>query len=193
MKLVAATTNRGKVRELAEALEGLGFEVLDLTAAGAGDAPAPDETGATFRENALLKARYYNEVTGLVAVADDSGLEVDALDGRPGLTSARYADSDAERIDRLLHELHGVPPNERTARFVCTLAMVGEEVEETFTGLCTGHIAETTAGTNGFGFDPVFVPDGETRTFGQLSKEEKSAVSHRGRALAAFAEYVRGR
>ena len=193
MRLLAATSNRGKVREIAAALAGLGFEVVDVNAAGAGDAPIPDETGTTFQENALLKARYYYELTGLLTVADDSGLEVDVLGGRPGLHSARYAQSDAERIAKLLAELNGVPMRERTARFVCAIALVGENLAETFSGTCEGHIRHTPHGANGFGFDPVFTPEGDTRTFAEMSSEEKAAVSHRGRALAALAAFIRGR
>jgi non-canonical purine NTP pyrophosphatase (RdgB/HAM1 family) len=193
MRLLAATTNRGKVRELAEALARLGFEVLDLHGAGTGDVPAPDETGTTFEENALLKARYYHGRTGLAVVADDSGLEVDALGGRPGLASARYSDTDATRVAKLLGELEGVPPAGRAARFVCALALVGEGLCETFTGTCQGRIVLAPAGANGFGFDPVFAPDGEYRTFAEMAPEEKAAVSHRGRALSALAEFVRGR
>jgi XTP/dITP diphosphohydrolase len=193
MRLLAATSNAGKAREIAAALAGLGLEVVDVNEAGVGDAPVPDETGTTFHENALLKARYYHELTGLLTVADDSGLEVDILGGRPGLHSARYAATDAERIAKLLGELDGVPMQERTARFVCAIALVGENLAETFTGTCEGRIRHTPHGTNGFGFDPVFTPEGDTRTFAEMTRDEKEAVSHRGRALAALAEFVRGR
>jgi XTP/dITP diphosphohydrolase len=193
MRLLVATSNSGKVREIAAALGGLGFEVVGVAEAGAGAVPAPEETGTTFQENALLKARYYHELTGLLTVADDSGLEVDVLGGRPGLHSARYAATDAERIAKLLAELDGVPMRERTARFVCAIALVGENLAETFSGTCVGRIRHTPVGANGFGFDPVFTPDGETRSFAEMSGDEKAAVSHRGRALAALAEFVRGR
>jgi XTP/dITP diphosphohydrolase len=190
MKLLVATSNRGKVAELAEALDGLGVEVVDLAAIGLGDHPAPEETGSTFEENALLKARYYYELTGVCAVADDSGLEVDVLGGRPGLYSARFGATDAERIERLLGEMNGVPMSERSARFVCALALVGENLAEVFTGICRGAIRHTPMGTNGFGFDPVFVPEDETRTFAEMAPAEKAAVSHRGRAIAALAEFL---
>ena len=193
MKLLVATTNAGKVRELAEALGELGLEVVDLDAAGVAHLPAPDETGATFHENALIKARFYHEASGLLTVADDSGLEVAILGGRPGLHSARYAATDEERIARLLGELDGVPSTERTARFVCALSLVGENLAETFTGACEGSIRHIPAGTNGFGFDPVFVPDGESRSFAEMSSAEKAAISHRGRAIAGLVEFVRGR
>jgi XTP/dITP diphosphohydrolase len=176
---------------LAEALAGLGVDVVDLEAAGAAGYPEPEETGATFEENALLKARYYRELTGLPTVADDSGLEVHVLAGRPGLHSARYAASDDERIAKLLGELDGVPMSARTAQFVCVLALVDGDGEETFEGLCAGTIRHTPAGTGGFGFDPVFVPEGETRTFAELSPTEKAAISHRGRAFRALAAFLR--
>lgn len=193
MKLLVATTNAGKVRELADALDGLGFEILDLAAANLSDRAAPSETGSTFAENALLKATSWHEASGLLTVADDSGLVVDILGGRPGLHSARYGASDSERIERLLSELDGVPSSERSARFVCTLALVGENLAEIFSGECEGRIRHTAHGGSGFGFDPVFTPDGEDRTFAEMSIHEKSAISHRGRALTKLREFVAGR
>ena len=192
MKLLIATSNGGKVRELAEALDGTGFELLCLD-----DLPsrveAPEETGDTFEENALLKARYYHEASGLLTVADDSGLEVNILGGRPGVESARYAPTDPERIARLLAELDGVPKSERSARFVCALALVGENLAEVFTGECRGHIRHIPTGSGGFGFDPVFVPEGSTRSFAEMAPSEKASVSHRGRAIELFVEFARGR
>jgi XTP/dITP diphosphohydrolase len=192
MKLLIATSNKGKVTELAEALDGLGFELVSLADLPA-PVEAPEETGATFEENALLKARYYHEHSGLLTVADDSGLEVNILGGRPGVESARYAPTDPERVQRLLDELDGVPKSERTARFVCSLALVGENLAETFTGVCDGHIRHLPAGAGGFGFDPLFVPGGESRTFAEMATAEKAETSHRGRAIARFVEFVRGR
>lgn len=193
MKLLVATSNRGKVRELAEALAGLDVEVVDLEGAGVGESPVPEEAGSTFEENALLKARYYHELTGLAAVADDSGLEVGVLGGRPGLHSARYGATDEERVARLLGELDGVPMSERGARFVCALALVGAGAERLFTGVCTGTIRHIPSGEGGFGYDPVFTPDGEPRSFAEMSRVEKTAVSHRGRAIRALAEYLASR
>jgi XTP/dITP diphosphohydrolase len=191
MKLLIATSNAGKVTELAEALDGVGFELLGL-----GDLPSPpeppEETGATFEENALLKARFYHERSGLLTVADDSGVEVNILGGRPGVESARYAPTDPERIERLLGELDGVPKSERTARFVCALALVGENLAEVFTGVCGGHIRHLASGDSGFGFDPIFVPEGETRSFAEMGTAEKALISHRGRAIEKFVEFVRG-
>ena len=193
MELLIATANRGKIRELTEALGGLGLEPVGLGALGYGDRPTPEETGATFEENALLKARYYHEMSGMLTLADDSGLEVDALGGRPGVYSARYGSTDAERIERLLDELEGRPASERTARFVCVLALVGENLTQTFTGICDGRIRSAPSGRGGFGYDPVFVPERETRTFAEMSPAEKAAVSHRGRALRALADFLRTR
>ena len=193
MKLLVATTNRGKVRELAEALDGVGFEILDLASADLADHPSPNETGSTFAENALLKATAWFEASGMLTVADDSGLVVDILGGRPGLHSARYGDSDSERIKRLLAEMDGVPSTERTARFVCSLALVGENLAEIFSGECEGRIRHTSHGSAGFGFDPIFTPDGEARTFAEMSPAEKSAISHRGRAIRKLREFIVGR
>lgn len=190
MKLLVATTNKGKVKELAEALSGLGLDVVDVESAGYGESPIPEETGSTFEENALLKARYYHELTGLLSVADDSGLEVNVLGGRPGLYSARYGATDAERITRLLGELDGVPMSERTARFVCALALVGENLAETFTGVCEGTIRHTPSGSDGFGYDPIFMPDGDSRTFAEMSTSEKFGISHRGNAIRALVEFI---
>lgn len=193
MKLLVATTNPGKVRELAEALEGLPFEILDLEAASLADRPAPNETGSTFAENALLKASSWFEASGMLTVADDSGLVVDILGGRPGLHSARYGTSDEERIRKLLAEMDGVPSTERTARFVCSLALVGENLAEIFSGECEGRIRHTSHGSAGFGFDPIFTPEGEDRTFAEMTAAEKSAISHRGRAIRKLREFIAGR
>jgi XTP/dITP diphosphohydrolase len=193
MKLLVGTNNAGKVRELSDALAGLGLEFMSLGEAGYGGLPEPEETGTTFRENALLKARYYLEASGLPTVADDSGLEVEALGGRPGVLSARYAPSSAERIGRLLGELQSRPAAERGARFVCVLALVGDGLAETFTGTCEGRILEAPAGAGGFGYDPIFLPEGATRSFAEMSPAEKFVLSHRGRAVRALADFLRSR
>ena len=195
-KLLLATTNAGKVTELAFLLKDLNCLVVGL--ADLPDAPPPpEETGATFAENALLKAEYYQHLTGWLTVADDSGLEVDALDGRPGVYSARYGGegmTSAEQIQLLLGEMKNVPEGQRSARFVCCLALVGAVTEnwltQTFEGLCTGAIAHEPQGKNGFGYDPIFV-DAETgRTFAELTQEEKAARSHRGKALRQLREFL---
>lgn len=187
-KLLAATRNRGKLAEVRELLAGLPYELVGADAFP--DVPDVDESGSTFEENALIKARWFHERTGLLTVADDSGLEVDALGGAPGVRSARYAGSDAERIARLLQALDGVPEEKRGARFVCVVALVGPGIEKTFTGEVRGTIRTTPAGSNGFGFDPVFEYPPWGRTFAELTREEKSSVSHRGHAFRQLREFL---
>lgn len=159
-----------------------------------GEWPEVEETGGTLEENALLKAKALCRHLGLPALADDSGLLVDALGGRPGVHSSRYAgpEGDAERnMDRLLDELSGVPTSMRTARFVCVLALVRPDGEELFTrGECEGRILEERRGTGGFGYDPVFLPDGFDRSMAEFTLGEKNAISHRGKALAAMRELL---
>jgi XTP/dITP diphosphohydrolase len=185
-KLLVATTNRGKVAEIAEWLADLPYEIVclnDLLAAP----PAVEETGETFAANAELKARAYHKHTGWLTLSDDSGLVVDALDGRPGVHSARYAGvaaPSAALVTKLLNEMQNVPDTQRTARFVCVITLFGTGVNESFTGLCEGTIAHAARGTNGFGFDPIFLDPASGRTFAELSRAEKAAISHRGRALA---------
>jgi XTP/dITP diphosphohydrolase len=202
-KLLLASANRGKLRELRAILEGLPVELVGLDDAGAGQPPEVEETGDTFLENALLKARAYADWSGLAAVADDSGLEVDALGGAPGVRSARYAGqgaSDQANLDKLLAELTGVPPERRTARFRCTAVLVdrgrgsgglkpsppeggGEWHAE---GAWEGRLLEEPRGTGGFGYDPVFVPDGWDRTSAEVDQATKDAASHRGKAFRAL-------
>jgi XTP/dITP diphosphohydrolase len=194
--LLIATSNKGKVAEIAALLQGLdcraiGLEDLPLVP------PTVEETGTTFVENALIKADYYHEATRLLTLADDSGLEVDSLDGRPGVYSARYGGeglSGNQQIELLLEEMKGTPAGERTARFVCSVALVGSiggrEIRETFEGRCEGRIAIAPRGDGGFGYDPIFIDAELSRTFAELSPEEKSARSHRGKALRAAIEYL---
>lgn len=192
MRLLIATANPGKVAELKAMLAGLGFEVvstLDLDPVP----HAPDETHDTFHENALLKARYYSAALGYLALADDSGLVVDALDGAPGVHSARYGGeglSDGDRVLKLLEAVSGVPGPLRTARFVSVIAVVGESVEEVFEGVCEGALAFAPRGDAGFGYDPIFIDPDTGKTFGELTMEEKADRSHRGRALAKATKYL---
>lgn len=150
----------------------------------------PPETGSTYRENALAKARAAHEVLGVPALGDDSGLEVDALQGGPGLHSARFAGPDASdraNIDRLLHALKGTSTHERGARFRCVLALVGASDKPIVVeGICEGQILSEPRGAGGFGYDPVFVPEGESLTFAELASERKDLLSHRGRAALAL-------
>ena len=189
-RLLLASANRGKLRELRAILEGLPVELVGLDGAGAGVPPKVEETGDTFLENALLKARAYAAWSGLAAVADDSGLEVDALGGAPGIRSARYAGqgaSDQANLDKLLAELAGVPPDRRTARFRCTAVLVDPEVGEWYAEAAwEGRLLDAPRGTGGFGYDPVFVPDGWDRTSAEVDQATKDAASHRGKAFRAL-------
>ena len=187
--LILATQNPGKIAEMSTLLEEH-FEVLGLPA-DMNKSELP-ETGDTLEHNALQKARFVYEHTGQLCLADDTGLEVDALSGRPGVYSARYAGPQKSADDNmalLLKELQGIA--DRKARFRTVMALVGNEVEETFDGIVNGTIDAAPRGEGGFGYDPIFIPEGEHRTFAQMSKEEKGLISHRGRAIRAFLEYVR--
>ena len=191
-RLVVATHNRGKLLEIAELLGDLGYlvsSIHDLSPSS----PPPEEIHQTFTENALLKARFGYQETGCLTLADDSGLEVEALDGRPGVLSARYAGdgaTSAEMVAKLLAEIRDVPPEKRQARFVCVVAIVGEGIEQTFRGTCEGLIANAPRGTGGFGYDPVFLDPISRRTFAELTREEKAGKSHRGRALAMVRDFL---
>ncbi len=191
MRLLIATTNPGKIAEISDRLRGTGFEVIGLPDLGREIEPV-EETGATFTENALLKADYYHGLTGVLTLADDSGLEVDALGGRPGVLSARYGGegkSSAEQVELLLEEMREIPDGERGARFRCSIALVGEGVRAVFEGACEGEIARSPSGDKGFGYDPIFLDSG--RTFAELSREEKASRSHRGRALDQAVAWLR--
>lgn len=189
-KLLIATTNRGKLREFL-ALAPAGVELVSLSDLGL---PSPEETGATFVENADLKARAAAGASGLIALADDSGLEVDALNGAPGVRSARFAGeptSDNRNVDRLLRELELAPSPERTARFRCAVSVASPAgILARAEGVCEGSIGLKRRGANGFGYDPVFVlPDG--RTMAELRADEKNSMSHRARAIAAVGPTLR--
>jgi XTP/dITP diphosphohydrolase len=193
VKVLLATRNAGKLAELRRMLEGGPVEVLGLA-----DVPAfPDapETGATFAENALAKARDAAAATGLPAVADDSGLAVDALNGMPGVLSARWAGrhgDDEANLQLVLAQLADVPDERRGAAFVCAAALVAPGGREIVVhGEWPGRIIRAPRGTNGFGYDPIFVPDGEARTSAELTPQEKDAASHRGRALRALLPHLR--
>ena len=185
--IVAATGNRHKVEEYARLMEGQNVELKSLN-----DFPnytEPEENGASFKENASIKALAACKYCDVPAFADDSGLEVEALDGRPGIHSSRYAATDAERIAKLLKELEGV--ENRRARFVCVIAIaVNGEVIETFEGEVKGTILTAPRGENGFGYDPVFQPDGFDKSFAELSQEEKNRISHRADAYRKALEFV---
>ena len=185
MKVVLATRNRGKVSELQTLLKDMGVEVIAIDEAG--KVPEIIEDGATFRENAMKKALVVSKATGLTAIADDSGLEVDALDGRPGVFSARYSGegaTDRKNYLKLLDEMQDVPDDKRTARFRCVMVACRPDGEcISSEGSCEGRIIKEPRGTQGFGYDPVFVPEKDSRTMAELTKKEKNRISHRGRAL----------
>ncbi len=185
-KLVMATNNANKLREVREILSPLGIKVLSQQEAGANC--DPDENGADFSDNAMIKAKAVYEATGLPVIADDSGLCVDALGGRPGVHSARYAPKGQE-CAKLLGELEGVADEKRTARFRCCIALLTDTERRTFEGKCEGRIGYEERGTNGFGYDPVFMVG--DRTMAELSADEKNAISHRGAALRELYTYLK--
>ena len=194
--LLLATRNAAKLAELRRMLDTadvIGIRVLGL--ADVPEFPEEPETGATFAENALAKARDAVKATGLPAVADDSGLTVEALNGMPGVLSARWAGrhgDDGANLELVLGQVADVPDDRRGASFVCAAALVvpgGDEV--VVQGEWTGRLARAPRGTGGFGYDPVFVPDGETRTSAELAPQEKDALSHRGRAMRALLPHLR--
>jgi len=192
--LLIATFNKGKLRELRQLLAKLPFAISDLE--GLSSIQPIPEDGKTFIENASLKASGYAKQTGLLTLADDSGLQVDALNGAPGVLSARYAHegaSDTERTAKLLTELSHVQGSARTARFVSVIAIADEygKVINISKGTCEGRIVDASRGTNGFGYDPVFAPDGFDQTFAELQTEVKNRISHRARALAGACEFLR--
>jgi XTP/dITP diphosphohydrolase len=191
-RLLLASNNRGKLREYQSLLRGIPFEIITPVALGIN--PEVDETVISFEENARLKAVTIAGKTGLLSLADDSGLEVDALGGEPGVNSARYAGagaSDADRINYLLGKLRDVPEGKRSARFRCVIAIAapGGGVE-LFSGECRGVITVTPRGSRGFGYDPLFYVTELGRTFAELSPEEKNKISHRARAAEKARNYL---
>jgi len=194
MRFVLASSNPGKLRELKELLAPLGHELIPQSALGI---ETPPETGATFVANALLKARHAARAAGLPAIADDSGIEVDALGGRPGVHSARFAGegaTDQQNLEKLLARMRHVTEDKRTARYRCVIALVRSEDDPDpviAEGVWEGHIAREPRGTGGFGYDPAFVPAGLSCTAAELSAVEKNTLSHRGQALRALQSRLR--
>lgn len=192
--LVLATGNRGKLAEMRDLLAPLG---LDVKAQSEFDIEPPEETGLSFIENAILKARHASQATGLPALADDSGLEVDALDGAPGIYSARYAGADGDDVannEKLLHALAGIPAELRSARFRCVIALLhhaNDPMPMIVAGTWEGRILDTPRGANGFGYDPLFQPNGMLCTSAELDKTQKNRLSHRGQALAQLLAQLR--
>lgn len=189
MHLVLASSNPGKLRELTQLLHPLGFTLTPQSELGVHPA---EETGTTFVENALLKARHAAHYAKTAAIADDSGIEVDALGGRPGVYSARYAApqaSDADNLHKLLAELHEVPAERRQGRYHCVIVLLrGPQDRDPLIaqGTWEGQIATAPRGSGGFGYDPVFIPAGSTLTAAEMPAAQKNAVSHRGQALTAL-------
>lgn len=184
-EVLIATNNQGKKKDFEALFQPLGIEVLTLR-----DLDEPidvEETGKTFEENAILKAETVARLLGKTVIADDSGLEIDALDGEPGVYSARYAGKDSTdnaNIDKALDALQGVSKENRSARFTCVLAIAGPAIETTvFSGSCEGVITTERQGENGFGYDPIFYVPSQHRTMAELTAAEKSEISHRGAAL----------
>lgn len=203
LELLIATNNPGKIREIQESLQGVPLRLRYLREFS--EVSTPEEIGATYKENATLKAISYSQQTGVCSLADDSGLEVDTLGGKPGVLSARYGGgSDQERTKKLLKALTQCPVQERTARFVCCMALAGwpffvspptsDEplVIHVCQAKCEGLIGYEPRGENGFGYDPVFVPIGYHNTFGELPAAVKNVISHRAQALAAMRDFLNG-
>lgn len=194
-KLVLATRNQGKITEFRRILEELAPGQIELI--GVDQFPHlvdVDETGSTFKENSLLKARYTSEATGLPAIADDSGLCVDALNGDPGIYSARWAGvhgDDRANVEKVLQQLADVPDEKRTAHFMCVASLVMPDGRhQVAEGRFEGHILHAPVGENGFGYDPIFQPLGLSISSAQMSAQEKDAMSHRGKSLRAIAPHV---
>ncbi len=185
--LLLCSANKGKLREM-RALLPANYSIRGLL--DTGHVGTLQETGTTLEQNALQKATYGHRITGLISVADDSGLEVHALGGAPGIHSADYSGSrsDQANIQRLLHEMLG--KRDRKARFRTVIAVVHGELQHTFTGHCDGVIADHAIGTDGFGYDPIFIPEGYGHTFAEMNLAEKNKISHRMKAMNAFIRWL---
>ena len=186
-KLVFATKNKNKLAEVTDSLKETGVSLCGIE----GDFD-PEETGSTFEENAYIKAFEAAKLMNTPAFGDDSGLVVDALDGRPGVYSSRYAENDLKRIEKLLEELKNVPQEKRTARFICVMVVVNPDGEILYScqGTCEGIIIDSPKGTKGFGYDPVFFIPEKNSTMAELTMDEKNTVSHRGKALKKIIEWL---
>ena len=192
-ELLIATNNRAKLREFARLLNGVSVTFRDLSHFGISD--EAEETGATFEENARIKAAFYARLSGIPALADDSGLVVGHLNGEPGVRSARYAGenaSDSDRIEMILSQM--TDATNRSSRFVCVCALAdsGGKIVHVTEGICEGSIALAPRGANGFGYDPIFLPKGFDQTFGELTSDIKHSISHRARAVKKMIPFLRG-
>lgn len=195
-KVILASRNAGKIREMSAILSKYGMDVVSRDDAGI-DTFEVEETGETFEENSYIKAKAILDISGAITIADDSGLEVDALDGGPGVYSARYAGENCTFLDnnlKLLKELDGVPYEKRTARFVSVITMLYPDGTQLVArGEVEGHITEELSGEGGFGYDPLFIPLGYDITFGEMSAEEKNKISHRANSLKKLEDLISGR
>jgi len=189
MKIVFATANTHKIEELKAIAENYGTDDVEFILPPEGF--NPDETGLTFEENSLIKAKEANRLTGMMSLADDSGLCVEALNGEPGIHSARFAETAQARIDKLLKLLEN--KENRKAKFVCAMTLVNEKGDVIFTtrGECSGKIAYEMSGTNGFGYDPIFIIENIGLTMAEISEDEKNKISHRARALNKVLDFVK--
>jgi len=192
-RLIIATRNSGKVKEIKELLEGYDFEIMSLKDLGI-DVEI-EETGSCFKENSLIKARTIQKMTGGMVIADDSGLEVDFLNGAPGIYSSRFLGTDSEKkqYEGILKLMEGIPDEYRTARFRCVACLVTDKEEMTFSGTIEGKIAFKPEDDNGFGYDPVFFIPEFNKTMAQLDSETKNLISHRGKAFRLLAEKLKSR
>ena len=192
MDIIIASKNQGKIREFKKILEPMGYNVISQKEAGINI--EVDETGTTFRENSELKARAIYEITHKAVLADDSGIEIEYLNGEPGIYSARYMglSTDEEKRKCVLNKLDGVEESKRGARFVCCICYINENGEEKFAeGYWKGKISTEERGENGFGYDPIFIPEGLTITSAEMLPEEKNVVSHRAKALNKLLELLK--
>ncbi|MCL1922698.1 MAG: RdgB/HAM1 family non-canonical purine NTP pyrophosphatase [Propionibacteriaceae bacterium] len=194
MKILLATSSAHKITELRRIIDASGVDISVIGLADIDPYPEPREDGETFEDNALIKAREGFAQSGMPTLGDDSGIEVDVLNRMPGVRSARWAGlgaGDGENLALLIRQIDDVEPAARTARFVCAMALVWAEGEQVVRGVVEGTLASSPRGSSGFGYDPIFVPVGETRTTAEMSAEEKDALSHRGRALRAMIPYLK--
>lgn len=187
-KVILASNNANKLREFRQILEPLGIEVISQKEAGA-DVDA-DECGDTFEENAVIKAQTIADITAFPVIADDSGICVDAMDGKPGIHSARFYPK-GEECDRMIEDMKNVPDGKRGAHFECVIALIWDGAIFTFSGRCEGTIGYEKRGTNGFGYDPIFMQG--DKSFAEISSEEKNKISHRAKALEELFKFLKGK
>ena len=189
MEIILGTGNEHKVFEINEIVKACGYDNIKFISAPKGFDPIED--GSTFEENSYIKAKEASKLSGRISMADDSGLCIDALNGAPGLYSARYAGTQDTKIERVLNELEG--KDNRSAKFVCCMTLVDEngEIIHTSKGECHGQIIKERRGSNGFGYDPIFMPDGYDITIAEMSEKGKNSISHRGNALRKMLEFIK--